>query len=78
LFDISEARLGERKGRAPAKPMEPTLEGLRRAGEIVSRWSWIHLKVGELKDTDISSMAESVYEKHHVLSEIHRPTGVSL
>lgn len=43
-FDISETSLGVRWGQALAKPMEQTLEGLRRAGEIVSRWSWSHLK----------------------------------
>lgn len=44
-FDISETRLGAKSGWALAKPAEQTLEGLRRAGEIISRWSWIYLKV---------------------------------
>lgn len=29
---------------ALAKPIEQTVEGLKEDGEIVSRWSWIHLK----------------------------------
>lgn len=40
--------------------MEPTLDGWRGAREIVSRWVWICLKVGEPEGVDISSMSELV------------------
>lgn len=62
-FDISETRLGTSRGQTQAKPMERTLEGWRKAGEIVSRWVWIHLKVGEPEGADISSMSELAREK---------------
>lgn len=76
-FDINETSLGTRWGQALAKPMEQTMEGLRRAGEIVSRWSWIHLKGNRTGGTDMSSVFELVYEKHRVHSEFHGPTEIS-
>lgn len=51
--------------------MERTLEGWRQAGEIVSRWVWIHLKVGEPEGADVSSMSELAREKPRMAPETH-------
>lgn len=57
--------------------MERTLEGWRQAGEIVSRWVWIHLKVGEPEGADISSMSELAREKPHMASRDTRACAVA-